>query len=156
MTTATPTFIVPTPVWEGPLTEQFYYDTTVEYLRSPNSRAIGVAATCFDSKEQCLYLNDKGLKCAIGLWIPDGHPAQRSTDLIFGLARDWPELTGTAWPDTKYGLDLGNALQVVHDDLFYRATSQGGLSERGEDKIKRIAAQYNLIYTPPQGGSNDD
>lgn len=138
----TETYNIPTPVWDGELTEQFYYDTTVEYLRSPNSYALS-------GEDKCLYLNEQGIKCAVGLWIPDGHEAQKSIHNSLAIAEKWPDLAGVAWPDTKRGLNLVALLQMLHDSPKCRTTAKGGLSEMGEREALAIAFQYNLIYTPP-------
>jgi hypothetical protein len=58
----------------------------------------------------CAYLNENGNKCAIGLCIPDGHPAQKAETYVGGLFRDWPELFG----DLK---GLSEAQEELHDGI---------------------------------------
>jgi len=65
-----------------------------------------------DSGIECLYLSENGKKCAVGLFIPDGHPAQESTfnasDILF-MYKDLINLMP---------LDIGIAsFQTCHDFL---------------------------------------
>lgn len=40
----------------------------------------------------CRYLTEDGKKCAVGLCIPDGHPAQRHSSPVEGLSLEYPNL----------------------------------------------------------------
>lgn len=40
----------------------------------------------------CRYLTDDGRKCAVGLVIPDGHPAQKHSGPFENIVTMYPEL----------------------------------------------------------------
>jgi len=40
----------------------------------------------------CSYLNSKGQRCAIGLFIPDGHDAQKNANFIVSVLTEYPDL----------------------------------------------------------------
>lgn len=84
--------------------QAFWEDTKAFYLGHPERRAIGADGLC-------RYLTEVGTKCAIGRFIPDGHPAQLSMDPIEMLLRDYPELS-KLFPGTPEFL---GAVQRWHD-----------------------------------------
>ena len=57
----------------------------------------------------CAYLTKDGNKCAVGCFIPDGHPAQNSQGRALMLSSEYPELR---FPLEIFGMRL---LQMVHD-----------------------------------------
>lgn len=57
----------------------------------------------------CLYLNDQGNKCAVGLFIPDGHYAQSYEGDYNNLKNKYPDLK------EKMPLEDMMELQRVHD-----------------------------------------
>jgi len=62
----------------------------------------------------CVYLSSNGNKCAVGLFIPDGHHGQRvegPSDVLFSL---YPELK-KVMPLDVVGMD---SLQSIHDNTF--------------------------------------
>lgn len=119
------------------MTLQEYFDKTVEHLAKQKDRAITADdLTTFGFGYRCVFLNEKGMKCAVGVHIPDGHPAQVITEDLDTLAMKFPDLCGIAWPDHYHGLDLARMLQGAHDvsnnrsDLVYL--------------LEMIAKRYNL------------
>lgn len=62
----------------------------------------------------CQYLTDDGRKCAIGLFIPDGHDAQRINNDVSGLLMDYPGLRKHMPFQDTYLLDV---FQLAHDQM---------------------------------------
>lgn len=127
------------------LDTQTYFAKTVEYLRTQ-------AEQCTDETGACSLTDWKGNRCAIGYWIPDGHPSLSQTggSAVATLSRLHPDLAGKAWPDSTKGLMLGESLQRLHDLRSCRNASGGGLSVQGEERASEIAVGFDLVYTPPQ------
>lgn len=69
---------------------------------------------CVDESKSCMYLNEKGQKCAIGLFIPDGHKAQDMDSDVEGLLDEFPSLWDHM-PSTN--LELLEKFQQCHDGL---------------------------------------
>lgn len=65
------------------------------------------------SRTACVYLNDEGNKCAIGLFIPDGHPGQQLNDCATVLFRQFPDLKHLMPLPVRYM----DTLQRVHDSV---------------------------------------
>jgi hypothetical protein len=59
----------------------------------------------------CEYLTKEGRKCAVGLFIPDGHPGQECGSDVSGLLDKFPDLTDSM-PLPILALDR---LQYLHD-----------------------------------------
>lgn len=66
----------------------------------------------------CKYLTKDGKKCAIGLFIPDGHDAQDNGDTIDSLLIEYPDLKAYM-PSTN--IDFLLAFQDVHDEKLHDA-----------------------------------
>ena len=133
------------------LTDQQYFDGTVEYLRGQDNR-------CYSTYElACLYKHN-GNACAIGSWIPDDYIDKlehtcTNTANVEVLLEEFPELRGVAVPATFHGAALAADLQDLHDTDYFRKQEyarHGGLNEQGERKAKCIAEDYGLTYTPPK------
>jgi len=122
------------------ITKQEFFTKAVEHMRKQGKQAI-----CAEGR--CVYLTPDGLKCVIGSFIPDGHPAQVSTLSIGGLSEDHPDLKGIAWPAGRVGLKLAQNMQLIHDcDSNW---NDGGFGENGENRVKLIAEKYQLEYKAP-------
>jgi hypothetical protein len=92
----------------------------------------------------CRYLTDDGRRCAVGLCIPDGHPAQLLAMSFDQLALDYPELF-----DVPDDCDLDTFQNALHDELIVYESGEWFLSKAEREQAYRlIAAQYNL--TVPQ------
>ncbi len=120
------------------ITEQEYFDRACERLRDGTGRAVG-------ARGKCEYLTEDGCKCVVGVFIPDGHTAQRSGLSVVSLAERWPRLAGIAWPDTSDGLTLASRLQECHDDK----NSWDGSEFIGESVLVDLARRYDLTYATP-------
>jgi len=125
------------------LTDQQFFTDSIEFLRNQEHKAV-------DADGKCQYRSPHG-PCVIGRLVDDDHPMIRvpyaqSVDEIFF---DYPDLTGTAWPDTENGVTLAACLQWLHDIDGYRTETGGGLSPIGERRAAGIATTYGLTYTPP-------
>lgn len=124
---------------------QEYFDKTINHLRQQEARAYSNGA--------CRYLALDGNKCAVGLHIPDGHPAQHYEGSIETLIDDYPSLAGVAWPEGINGVALASLLQFLHDSIIYRNEEAGSLSPIGECEAQSIAKRFQLVYTPPEDQS---
>lgn len=122
------------------ITEQEYFDRVCERLRDGTGPAIERRSYAFGA---CLYLTADGLKCAVGIFIPDGHPAQQRVGGILSLAQTFPDLAGVAWPATRDGLELAEVLQQAHD----AAPHWDGTVFIAEGALEAIAAEFGLVYT---------
>lgn len=122
------------------------FDTIVRHLRRQGHRAV-------DETGHCVYLASDGSRCAVGVLIPDGHPA-----LTPGIKLGVKDLL-SAFPDLKERIAptrdhaaLLNSLQVVHDDR--RSWTDWGLSTEGWARLRNVARAYNLddsITLPTRG-----
>lgn len=66
------------------------------------------------SSGKCQYLTEDGRKCIIGLFIPDGHPAQESNLGVYDLLLEYKDLAPFMPSNSKTVL---TELQWVHDNL---------------------------------------
>ena len=97
---------------------------------------------------ECMYLTDDGRKCAVGLCIPDGHPAQRAVDTSFdALVKDFPSLFSiTEAQRDEY--DLKQFQKALHDGLV---TDDAWRIPRHDREViyRDVAIRYGL--TVPEG-----
>lgn len=83
----------------------------------------------------CQYLTPDGRKCAVGLALPDGHPAQKSGDSLYTLIHEYPELFDIS--------ENGGGIQsALHDDLSNRYGEW--VVEDLESRYRGVAGQYGL------------
>ena len=87
--------------------------TKQEIINKINKEFKGKAVLCHEIQE-CQYLTCDGEKCAIGLFIPEGHRAQESNKDIKHLLEEYPELL--EYMPSKNINDL-LAFQWEHDAL---------------------------------------
>lgn len=60
---------------------------------------------------QCMYLTARGNRCAVGCFVPDGHPGQKMSGWVRTLLGAYPDLRGLMpLPD-----DAMHTLQETHD-----------------------------------------
>lgn len=64
------------------------------------------------NNNRCAYLTGDGKKCAIGLFIPDGHKGQFHTGTVIELLNDFPDLKPHM---PSQNLDFLRDLQRHHD-----------------------------------------
>ena len=90
----------------------------------------------------CCYLTEDGRKCAVGLVLPEGHPAQRQEATLGLLVERYPELFDPQLCSLPPG-DLIRFQQLLHDDLIDFDTGEWGVHDlRGH--YARAAQQYGL------------
>jgi hypothetical protein len=72
-----------------------------------------------DSKKyfQCEYCDATGNKCAVGIFIPDDHPAQKVIADVSELLMDYGDDEAIAWMIDHE--DLLDELQKIHDTEGY-------------------------------------
>lgn len=100
--------------------------------------------------DTCMYLNDEGRKCAVGLALPDGHPAHKSKYSFPNLVINYPEL----FDKSIIELDMGGSIEMrslkyFQYDLHDRLIDGDGnwkysLDERKEKYIN-VAKTYGLV-----------
>jgi len=72
-----------------------------------------------DDAMQCMYLTKDENKCAAGLFIPDGHEAQKSRNNIVAIMEKYTDIANIM----PLNADPMRDLQLVHDNEaseFYR------------------------------------
>jgi len=97
-------------------------ETAAFYGANPEARAL-------NEDEQCRYLTDKGLKCAVGRLLPDGHALltpERDEDLE-SIFRQLPDSL------QELGCPFLRCLQYFHDTPKY--WDENGLTEEGEEVL---------------------
>lgn len=94
---------------------------------------------CANRGVECLYLDETtGRKCAIGVFIPDGHPAQRCAGAVTRLRDRYPEV----FEERNGDLTFLRELQNVHDEAW-----AGG---KFRQRLIDVANAYGLTY-PKRG-----
>jgi hypothetical protein len=97
-----------------------------------------------DSRSACRYLTTTGRKCAIGLCIPDGHPAQHDGCGVGGLTVRYPELFAKDEPIDR---NLLGAIQSELHDTLQRAGEWHAFADTQEKRAvtyRAFAAKRNL------------
>jgi hypothetical protein len=99
----------------------------------------------------CRYLTSDGRKCAVGLCIPDGHPAQHFDRSLPGLLNEYPDLFSGALKPYDYD-DLNRFQFGLHDDLCHRGEWAEDVEARREAYFE-VAKQFGLVVpsSPVQG-----
>jgi hypothetical protein len=120
------------------MNKQQIFDTVIHHLRTQGIRATNAAG-------QCVYRGENGTKCAFGVLIPDAlyKPEMEGVNAYSVCERN-PELGRLFPPDVRR---LLSSLQSVHD-------MHGSFSGTDfECALKRIASEWRLTYTEPQGAT---
>jgi hypothetical protein len=134
------------PDFVSPNSEQEVFDLAVTHLRTQGRRSI---VTALSGRDHCAYRGSDGLKCAIGVMIPDElySPDMEGASLALSLIVD------TLPPAVqKMSMEYLHALQMCHDaPRAWRP--RGGFSAHGEKLLRRVAHRYQLVYTPPPASS---
>lgn len=124
---------------------QDFFNKTREHLLKQNKRAFPTPEDLKQNREfkptQCVYRSSNGLKCAIGVHIPDGHGAQLShlgVEEMLEVNPDLYEVFGVEMteggPDSE-DIDFLEDLQILHDDT----------PPAGWDKdLKELAERWGL------------
>jgi hypothetical protein len=132
--------------WENGLTSQEIFDAVVEGLHAQGRASVKAR---FDEDEEdenmraCSYRGDNGLKCAVGMLIPDDMYQDRmegdpgSGENVDGLIR--AKLLPWALVPHR---DLLNDLQLAHDNYLYY--NQGVFDRWLWNKLCEVATKYSL------------
>ena len=102
---------------------------------------------CDPISRNCVYLTEDGRKCAIGLCIPDGHPAQHSYATFGSLVHAYPGLFDdqikSLTPDERD--DIQEALHDTHLDYDDGDQWRDGHIQDMITCYREVARKYNLI-----------
>jgi hypothetical protein len=116
-----------------PMTAQEVFDAVCVRLRDGTGRALDCNG--------CAYQTSDGMKCAIGIFIPDSKYDKVIEGYnISGYMVEFyvPALVGL-------DIDFLRTLQSCHDGVSY----WNGPNYFAEWKLKEVAKEYGLIYVPP-------
>ena len=109
-------------------TKQETFDTVVAHLRRQGRQSRS------DFAGGCAYRGDGGLKCAVGVLIPD----ERYTPAFEGEAAHESMQVGKLLIELGHDCQLCEMLQIVHDN------PEG----RWELRLRELADDWGLTYTP--------
>lgn len=120
---------------------------------------IGDGQPGFDIVERCCSYKDANEnKCAVGLDLPEGHPAQQSRKTLIGLAEQYPDLFDddivsiVAKPTKEESL-----IQFqfsLHDNLIDYHTGQWKFSkEERRQRYIKVAKTFNLTIPEESNGT---
>lgn len=84
----------------------------------------------------CMYLTPDNRKCVVGIFIPNGHEAQKHRGDVWSLLYDYPELQAIS-----EHTDLLDQLQQLHDGDG--AWLRNKLTKAAEDELVRIANAHD-------------
>lgn len=116
------------------LTKQEVFDKVMERFLDHTGRAV-------DERFFCMYKTEDGNKCAVGIFIPDGHDAQDFNGPVEELIEKFP----TSLPEEIYAYeDMMCKFQEVHDDLM--SWDENEFTLGGCGKMKRLAEENGLEY----------
>ena len=122
------------------MNNQQIFDKVCERLRDGAGRAV-------DSNRDCLYLHPvSGVKCAVGIFIKEGHKAQKFKGDIYGLLDKYTakEIFGFEL-ENKESEYLLNKLQYIHDNEYNWDNDEFN----NEHTLEHASKKFNLTYTPP-------
>lgn len=108
------------------MTKQEVFDIVAEHLLTQNERA-------YDQHLGCMYRSPQGLKCAVGVLIPDEqYDPKMECGGIYTLNRNFPQL------GFKVHEDLLKHLQEVHDG--------NESTEHWRSRLRNIALSQKLEW----------
>lgn len=117
-------------------TQQELYDIVVAHLRKQHAKSQS------PDKKICMYRGEGGLKCAVGVLIPDeiyNHAMEFSLHTLTFYKGDL--LPDNLRLEFATHFDLLSTLQEVHDKVEI---------DNWEKKFKTTAKLLDLQYTPPE------
>ena len=129
--------------------------------QSPPATKFFKDTTNDDGAFKCVYLNDHGNKCAVGLCIPDGHPLQESGQNFVGILSQDNQYTGEdrLFDDSIRSIPAHAVAQFqrrLHDEMIDTQTGlwqANATVEYRRQAYIQVAKDYNL--TIPGEPSND-
>jgi hypothetical protein len=101
----------------------------------------------------CVYLDNNGNKCAVGLCIPDGHPAQKCIRSVSFLMKHYPDLFNENVKTNKinvFGFDyfegdsLVTAQRSLHDALVNNSAEWNFTLDERKKHYLAFAKEFNL------------
>ncbi len=125
------------------LTMQQVYDRVWERLNDGTGRAFIIME---DGHTRCMYLTEDGIKCAIGIFIPDGHRAQKYKTEFVGTVFDKNHDIRELFEDNIEN-EFFYFIQCTHDRE--RNWTGNEFNEKGKEEFADIGKKYNL--TLPEG-----
>lgn len=87
----------------------------IEHVKK-NFKGKAVITNNFPSFFRCQYLTKDGRKCAVGLFIPDGHIGQTSSGDVISLLNQHPSLS----INMPLNTEAMKIFQNKHDNLNYK------------------------------------
>lgn len=132
---------------------QEIFDYVLDHLRlqgGPSGRVVNDMTG--KSIFQCEYRGPQGKRCAVGWLIADEDYERKFEGTgVAGLADPNFPLSYSKLYYLKPNLKLLNELQKVHDADYNRQEKPEGWvwSKRFERNMQRVAADFELTYTPP-------
>lgn len=111
--------------------EQDFLDAVVLRVRDGRGRAMSQV------RRSCEYLTKEGLRCAVGLFIPAGHEAQRFNGGLYDLLRVFSDL-----PWIEAHRRLLSELQWLHDIPDHWTGT--AFNRLGEENLAKIARNHGL------------
>lgn len=95
------------------LTNQEVFDKAAAHLLTQRKQALLCPGSINAS---CVYRSPDGLKCALGIFIPDdAYRSDMENNGALTLFENWPSMMSNAGLSKDPHLDLLDALQSVHD-----------------------------------------
>ena len=84
----------------------------------------------------CRYLTKDGLKCVVGLLIPDGHRAQYRQSAAYTLFSEYPDL----WKYIPTGMTIPDMviIQKIHDGIAHDMFRKNGTSWPHQEFVQKI------------------
>lgn len=117
------------------MTNQEFFDKTVEHLVRQGQRAVG-------EDGHCRYRTPEGLKCAAGVHIPDDvyRPAMEGTSIgsLIDHVEDFRDQLRPLFPSRE----LAQSLQVTHD----KPSNWDNDGFRGWTELAEVASNYELNF----------
>lgn len=97
---------------------------------------------------RCCYLNpETGAKCAVGLALPDGHPAQQSPLDFASVVNEYPDLFDES-VHAMLGGNLANFQYMLHDSMLDMRNpgwvGDCNTQEARAAQYRKVAHIYNL------------
>jgi len=118
------------------MNKQTIFDVVLFGLRAQGCQSLNA------SIRQCMYRDDKGNRCAVGMWIPDSTYNESMEGVgVAKLIDTYPISVPTWFHEEK---DLLEALQGAHD-----MSCKARFMQDFENRMLWVANRFNLVYTPP-------
>lgn len=107
----------------------------------------------------CMYRGEKGMRCAIGLHIPDELYMERYRFLEGKGIHDWPEEDRQSLFGSDYNIHFLDYLQGCHDDSTHSGNPDNYMQrflEEIEARMRKLAANYDLTIPDHEEAATQD